>query len=141
MAGYSGRSLAAKLGVKEGASVLLVGAPPAFEDRLAPLPDGARLTRRSGPSPVDMALVFVTTRHDLATRFPKVATCLPPAGPLWVAWPKRSSGMASDLTEDVLREVCLPTGWVDTKVCAVDDVWSGLRFVLRRELRPPPGRS
>ena len=95
-------------------------------------------------APVDLALLFVTSRHDLADRFLPLAAHLPPAGALWVAWPKKSSGpkksgIATDLTEDVLREVCLPLGWVDTKVCAVTDVWSGLKFVLRKENRPRTG--
>ena len=102
---------------------------------LEPLPPGVHLIRRL-TGDVDLALLFVTTRPDLARRFPEVGTRLPPAGALWVAWPKKSSGVATDLTEDLLREVCLPLGWVDTKVCAITDVWSGLKFVLRKENRP-----
>ncbi len=136
MPGYSGAPLARKLGIKEGATVLLVEAPPGFEAELDPLPAGAEVLR----APVDntaVALLFVTQRSDLARRFPEVAAHLQPAGGLWVAWPKKASKVATDLTEDVLREVVLPLGWVDNKVCAVTDVWSGLRFVLRRENRPP----
>ncbi len=139
--GYSEASLPRKLGIKEGHRVALVGAPAGFGVELEPLPDGVHLLRRLPPvgaATVDLAVLFVASRRDLADRFPRVAAHLPPAGALWVAWPKRSSGVASDLTEDVLREVCLPTGFVDTKVCAVTDVWSGLRFVLRRENRPRP---
>ncbi len=150
-AGYSGTPLPRKLGVKEGFRVALVGAPDGFGPELDPLPDGVHLVRRlagkggdgaggGGGAGVDLALLFVTTRGDLATRFPQVAAHLPPAGALWVAWPKKSAGMATDLTENVLREVCLPLGWVDTKVCAVTDVWSGLKFVLRKENRPQPDR-
>jgi len=145
-AGYSGTPLPRKLGIKDGSRVVLVDAPDGFGPELDPLPDGVRLIRglrrpeRSGSAndgpDYDLAVVFVTSRHDLARRFPEVEARLPPAGALWVAWPKRSSGVATDLTEDVLREVCLPLGWVDTKVCAVTDVWSGLKFVLRRENRP-----
>jgi hypothetical protein len=136
-AGYSGTPLPRKLGIKEDFRVALVGVPDGFGRELEPLPDRVRLVRRlPGDVQVDLALLFVTTRRDLARRFPEVGTHLPPAGALWVAWPKRSSGVASDLTEDVLREVCLPLGWVDTKVCAVTDVWSGLKFVLRKENRP-----
>lgn len=136
-AGYSGTPLAGKLGVKEGFRVALVGAPDGFGPELQPLPPGVRLLRRlAAGTPIDLAVLFVTRRVDLASRFPAVAARLPPAGALWVVWPKRSSGVATDLTEDVLREVCLPLGWVDTKVCAVTDVWSGLKFVLRRENRP-----
>ena len=133
--GYSGTPLPRKLGIKDGFRVALVGAPDGFGPELDPLPGGVRLLRRPVAG-IDLAVVFVTRRHDLARRFPQVAARLPPAGPLWVAWPKRSSGVATDLTEDVLREVCLPLGWVDTKVCAVTDVWSGLKFVLRKENRP-----
>ena len=137
MVGYSGTPLPRKLGIKEGATAVLVDAPPGFEAELEPLPDGAEVVRalREG---ADVAVVFVTTRADLEERFPEVARHLQPAGGLWVAWPKRSSKMPTDLTEDVLREVGLPQGWVDNKVCAVTDVWSGLRFVLRLENRPPP---
>ncbi len=148
-AGYSGTPLPRKLGIKDGFRVALVGAPDRFGPELDPLPDGVHLVRRlagtgtgggSGPD-VDLALLFVTTRLELASKFPLVATHLPPAGALWVAWPKKSSGVATDLTENVLREVCLPLGWVDTKVCAVTDVWSGLKFVLRTANRPPPAGS
>jgi len=140
-AGYSGTPLARKLGIKEGFRVALVGPPAGFGPELNPLPDAVHLVRRlAGDARVDLAVLFVTTRHDLATRFPDLATHLPPAGALWVAWPKKSSGVATDLTEDVLRQVCLPLGWVDTKVCAITDVWSGLKFVLRIENRPPTSR-
>ena len=139
MVGYSGTPLPRKLGIKEGATVVLVDAPPGFESELEPLPDGAKVARelRDG---ADVAVVFVTTRDDLEDRFPEVARHVQPAGGLWVAWPKRSSKVPTDLAEDVLREVGLPQGWVDNKVCAVTDVWSGLRFVLRLENRPPPAR-
>jgi hypothetical protein len=137
MPGYSGVPLSRKLGIKEGATVLLLDAPPQFEDELDPLPDGAELLRPpAGGSDLDVALLFVTERADLERRFPEVATRLQRAGSLWVAWPKKSSKVPTDLTEDVLREVVLPLGWVDNKVCAVTEVWSGLRFVLRLENRP-----
>jgi hypothetical protein len=156
-AGYSGTPLAAKLGIKGGLRVAVLNAPEGFDAELAPLPDGvelrsrlppraraarqsgeprARAARQSGEAAIDLALVFVTRRAELERRFPAVAARLPPAGSLWVAWPKRSSGRPTDLTEDVLREVGLPLGWVDTKVCAVNEIWSGLRFVLRLENRP-----
>lgn len=128
MAGYSGTPLPLKLGVKDGSSVVLIDAPEDFaldvetHDALVP--------------GTDVAVLFVTTREELASGFPPVAATMQPAGGLWVAWPKKSSGVATDLTEDVLREVVLPLGWVDNKVCAVTDVWSGLRFVLRKENRP-----
>jgi hypothetical protein len=140
MPGYSGTPLPKKLGIKEGSTVVLLDAPPGFEDVLAPLPDGVDLTRGLVDG-IDVAVVFVTRRAELEDRFPEVAPRLQPAGGLWVAWPKKSAKVPTDLTEDVLREVGLPQGWVDNKVCAVTDVWSGLRFVLRRENRPPARRA
>lgn len=146
--GYSGTPLPRKLGIKDGFRVALVGAPEGFGPELDPLPVDVRIVRRLGRAPaigaaadVDLAVVFVTSRAALTQRFPQVAGRLPPAGPLWVAWPKRSSGVPTDLTEDVLREVCLPLGWVDTKVCAITEIWSGLRFVLRKENRPREGED
>jgi hypothetical protein len=135
VAGYSGTPLARKLGIGAGASVALLGAPAGLEAELDPLPEGVRITRRLGRDH-DVAVLFATARADLARRFPQVAARIRPAGGLWVAWPKRSSGVATDLTEDVLREVGLPHGLVDNKVCAVTEVWSGLRFVWRKEHRP-----
>ncbi|HEX6596727.1 MAG TPA: DUF3052 domain-containing protein [Acidimicrobiales bacterium] len=134
-AGYSGTPLARKLGIKEGATVALLNAPPGFESVLDPLPDGVEVARRPVDG-CDVAVLFVTERAELERRWGEVTAALTPAGGFWIAWPKRSSKVPTDLTEDVLREVGLPTGWVDNKVCAVTDVWSGLRFVLRRELRP-----
>jgi hypothetical protein len=134
MAGYSGTPLPKKLGIKEGARLALVGAPPGFELTLGRLPDEVELrTRVRGP--LDLIVFFTTSRRELERRFAKLAGALEPAGALWIAWPKRSSGVETDLTEDVLREVGLPVGLVDNKVCAIDDTWSGLRFVIRLENR------
>lgn len=133
-AGYSGTPLARKLGIKEGATVVLLEAPPRFEDELAPLPGGVEVVRELVDG-CDVAVLFVTERRELERRWPEVTGALVQGGGFWIAWPKRSSKVPTDLTEDVLREVGLPTGWVDNKVCAVTDVWSGLRFVLRKELR------
>ena len=135
MAGYSGTPLARKLGIKGGATVILAGAPAGFEATLEPLPEEVGVVRRPVDD-ADVALLFVTERADLVAQFPALGARLRPTGGLWVAWPKKSSRIATDLTENVLREVCLPLGWVDNKVCAVDDTWSGLRFVLRLENRP-----
>ena len=139
MAGYSGTPLARKLGISPGARVALLDAPGGFESLLAPLPEGVTILSRAAPD-LDVAVLFVTRRARLEHRFPAVAARLRPAGGLWVSWPKRSSGLPTDLDENVLREVGLPTGMVDNKVCAVDDVWSGLRFVWRRENRPERAR-
>lgn len=134
MAGYSGTPLAKKLGIRELSRVALVGAPAGFEAALEPLPAGVRfLDARAGD--LDVIVFFTRRRANLERRFTALAAQLEPAGGLWVAWPKKASGVATDLTEDVLREVGLPHGLVDNKVCAVDEVWSGLRFVIRKENR------
>jgi hypothetical protein len=130
MAGYSGTPLPRKLGIKEGSKVALVGAPDGFEAELDPLPPGVRLSRRVADG-LDVVLLFVTERDELERRFLEVARRLQPAGGLWVAWPKKSSKVPTDLTEPTVMEVGLARGMVDNKVCAVTDVWSGLRFVVR----------
>lgn len=132
--GYSGTPLAAKLGIKPGSSVRLVDAPDAFEHLLAPLPDGVAVRRR-GPLRADVVVVFATSHAALAGRIEALGAAVFPAASLWVAWPKRSSGVPTDLTEDSLRGIALPLGLVDNKVCAVSDVWSGLRLVWRKERR------
>ena len=132
--GYSGTPLAKKLGLREGDRVALVGAPQGLETLLEPLPAGVRLLSRATTA-LDAILFFVTRRADVERRHRALAARLTPAGMLWLAWPKRASGVPTDVTEDVLREVILPSGMVDTKVCAIDETWSGLRFVLRKELR------
>jgi hypothetical protein len=137
-AGYSGTPLARKLGIGEGASVVLLGAPDGFDEVLAPVPEGVRVVRRlpRQPGRAGVAVLFVTTAADLERRFDAVAAALTPAGGLWVAWPKRSSGVPTDLTENIIRDIGVAHGMVDNKVCAVTDVWSGLRFVLRLRDRP-----
>ena len=134
MVGYSATPLARKLGIEEGARLALLDAPDGFEDELAPLPDGVRVLRRLAAG-LDVAVLFVTGRRRLEQRFDAVADAIYPAGGFWVAWPKKASKVATDLTEDVLRDVALPKGLVDNKVCAVTDVWSGLRLVWRKEYR------
>jgi hypothetical protein len=132
--GYSGTPLPQKLGIKEAHRVAVVGAPRGFA--LGALPMGVALQRNLiGKAPLDVLVVFVTRRADLVAR---IAACRPrmqPAAGLWIAWPKRASGVATDITEDTVREVALPTGLVDNKVCAIDETWSGLRLVIRKELR------
>ena len=135
VAGYSGTPLPQKLGIREGARVALVRAPNGFATTLDPLPDGARVqTQVRGVQ--DVVLFFVTRRSELERRFPLLAQKLQSDGGLWIAWPKRTAGVATDLSEGVVREVGLANGLVDNKVCAVDDVWSGLRFVYRLSDRP-----
>lgn len=133
-AGYAGRALAAKLGVRPGERVVALGAPSHYPALLEPLPDGAVLRRRLGASERFIHR-FAIRQADLARGFPRLAGALADDGMLWISWPKRASGVASDLTEDRIRAIALPYGLVDVKVCAVDAVWSGLKLVRRRELR------
>ena len=135
-AGYSGTPLAKKLGITATSRVALVGARTGFEDALTPIPEGARVSRRLTKD-LDMVVAFVTSRAELERAWARLTAALRPAGMLWVAWPKRASGVPTDMTEHAVRDVALPKGWVDTKVCAIDDVWSGLRCVLRVKNRPP----
>jgi hypothetical protein len=142
IAGYSGTPLAKKLGIKAGHDVALVNAPPDFADLLAPLPEEVTLhADPRGRSRFDIILFFTRDWAALAGQFPRLANRLTPAGGLWVAWPKRASGVATDLTEDRVRAVGLDVGLVDNKVCAVDDTWSGLRFVFRLVDRPKKNPS
>lgn len=135
-AGYSGKPLAAKLGIVVGSRLLVVAEPPEFQAALGELPaDVERTSSLRGAKPCDVAVFFVRSRTDLEARFAGVAARMTEAGGVWVAWPKKASKVATDITEDVVRAVVLPTGWVDNKVCAIDDRWSGLRCVLRKELR------
>lgn len=135
-AGYSGTPLPRKLGLKPGLRVGLVSAPAGFEAGLGSA-EGAILEHavlRQGKR-WDIVLYFVKRRDGLEHDLTRLTRAFPPAGALWIAWPKRSSGVETDLTENILREVCLPTGMVDNKVCAIDEIWSGLRFVWRLENR------
>jgi hypothetical protein len=135
LAGYSGTPLPKKLGLKEDGSIVLIGAPASFARHLAPLPAGAQVVTRTG-SRMGLVLFFATGRKQLESRFVALAAKLDPAGMLWVAWPKQASGVATDLNEAVVREVGLAAGLVDNKVCAIDEVWSGLRFQYRLKDRP-----
>ena len=134
-AGYSGTPLPRKLGIKPGHRVALLRAPDGFEpDVLGELPDGVAV-RRSARGPVDVIVSFHTHRADFERRLATLRAMMEPDAGLWIAWPKKASKVPTDITEDVVRELLLPSGWVDNKVCAIDDTWSGLRFALRRELR------
>jgi Protein of unknown function (DUF3052) len=132
--GYSGTPLAAKLGIKAGAGLFLVGAPDNYKELLSPMPDGVRLLKKFS-SNADIAHVFVTRKTDLAKWLGDLLPLLNPEGVIWVSWPKKSSKVPSDVTEDTIRELALPLGLVDIKVCAVDEVWSGLKLVIRKALR------
>ena len=133
-AGYSGTPLAKKLGIRAGDTVTLISAPNGFEDGLEGLPDGVRLRHRAGGKP-DVVVLFTVRARDLERRFPGLADSVWPDGGLWIAWPKRSSGVATDLDDNRLRDIGLPLGVVDNKICAVDDVWTAVRFVWRQENR------
>ena len=128
-AGYSGTPLARKLGFKEGMRVVYVNPPDEFAV------EGIDTTATRLAKGTDLIVCFVMARSELERRLAALRLAIEPAGMLWVAWPKRASAIATDMTEDVVRDVALPTGLVDTKVCAIDEVWSGLRLVVRRELR------
>lgn len=139
-AGYSGTPLAKKLGIKAGATVLVIDAPASLPELLDPLPEGADLDGVAdddldGLRTGDPVLVFGTEAAVLATRIDVLRTALHPDRAAWICWPKRASKVLTDITEDVIRELALPVGLVDVKVCAVDATWSGLRLVIRKELR------
>jgi hypothetical protein len=129
-AGYSGTPLDRKLGIKPGDRVALLGAPDGFEGGTLALPDGVAVTRRAGGK-ADVIVSFHTRRADLERGLPALRAMMEPAAGLWIAWPKRAAKMDTDMTEDVVREIALPTGLVDNKVCAIDTTWSGLRLVIR----------
>ena len=130
--GYSGKPLAAKLGIRAGTRVRAMSAPPQYEALLAPMPEGAILARE-GDEPADIVHAFVPDRAALVAVAATLADRAVPGGMIWISWPKKASPLFRDLTEDGVREVMLPTGWVDVKVCAVDADWSGLKFLKRRK--------
>ena len=136
MAGYSGTPLPKKLGIKDGHRVVLLAAPDGFEATLTPMPQAVVSTTLRGSALFDVAVFFTKRRRTLESRFDAVVARLQPDGGFWVAWPKRASKVPTDMTEDVVRELALPRGLVDNKVCAIDETWSGLRVVHRRENRP-----
>jgi Protein of unknown function (DUF3052) len=132
--GYSGTPLAKKLGFKESSRVVLLDAPDGFAALLEPLPEGVVFEGSASPS-TDIAHVFVTRKEDLVDHLRVLRKRLNPASTLWVSWPKKASKVSTTVTEDTIREVALPLGFVDVKVCAVSEVWSGLKLVVRKELR------
>jgi hypothetical protein len=134
-AGYSGTPLPKKLGIKEESRLAVLNAPDGFDATLGEMPPGVRFSRRAQGT-YDVIVCFVTKRSELARRFDGLMRALDFAGGLWIGWPKRSSGMATDVTEDVVREIALANGLVDNKVCAIDETWSGLRLVYRLKDRP-----
>ncbi|ANO52028.1 DUF3052 family protein [Woeseia oceani] len=134
MAGYSATPLARKLGIREGARVRLKNEPEHYQQLLAPLPAGVTFSTRLRTD-VDLCHFFTREERELRRTLPVLLTVIRQNGCIWVSWPKRASGVATDITEDTIREVALPLGLVDVKVCAVDETWSGLKLVIRKELR------
>lgn len=133
--GYSGTPLSGKLGIKPGMRWLVQGVvPPHYEQLLAPLPAGASVVRRAR-APHAAVHVFASRRAELSKRLAGLRSSIQPDGFVWVSWPKRASGVPTDVTEDEIRRVALPLDFVDIKVCAVDATWSGLKLVIRREAR------
>ena len=134
MAGYSKTPLAQKLGIKSGAEVAALGAPLGYRKWLAPLPEKVCFTDKTKAGSRFVHL-FATERRLLEKELKRLRKIIDDAGVVWISWPKKSSGIATDITEDVIRDVCLPLDFVDVKVCAVDETWSGLKLMIRRENR------
>ena len=139
MAGYSGTPLATKLGFKEGFRVGFVNPPRGFQPELGPLPGRVKISVARLPKPLDLILFFADSQQTLKREFPKLAQKLGKNGMLWIAWPKKASGVATDLSENSVRKIGLDAGLVDVKVCAANDIWSGLKFVYRLEDRTSQG--
>ena len=133
-AGYSATPLAKKLGIGTGHRVWLVQAPANYKTLVAPLPDGVTFVAKPSNT-TDLAHVFASKRRELEKTLRSLRSTLKPDAAVWVSWPKKASKLPTDITEDTIREVALPMGFVDIKVCAVDDTWSGLKLVVRKELR------
>ena len=135
MSGTSGKSLVQKLGIKPGFRIFVGDAPKAYPDVVGDLPDGASLASRLNP-PLDMIHLFATRAAGLRRKLQSCRAAIAPAGMVWVSWPKKASGVATDLSDVVVRETALPLGLVDVMVCAIDETWSGLKFVYRVADRP-----
>ena len=136
MIGYSGTPLIKKLGVRPGTKLVVVGdVPDEYKTWLGPLPERATITAK-GMAPFEAVHVFATKRAELAKHLAHLRKTLVPDGYVWISWPKKASKVPTNITEDVIREVALPLGFVDIKVCAVSEVWSGLKLVIRVSERP-----
>jgi hypothetical protein len=134
LAGYSGTPLAKKLGIHAGSKVFADGAPSGYASLLAPLPDGVTCVNKLTNS-VDVVHLFTTSASELETKLRRWRDAIRPDATIWISWPKKASKVPTDITEDVIRQIALPKGLVDVKVCAVDETWSGLKLVIRKELR------
>jgi hypothetical protein len=134
MPGYSVTPLVKKLGITAGSQVLLVGSPDGYLKLLEPLPEEVEFVLRLS-STTDFIQLFTTQKAELAKALKSYRDKIKPTGVVWVSWPKKAAKVATDITEDTVREVALPLGFVDIKVCAVTEIWSGLKLVIRKELR------
>jgi hypothetical protein len=134
MAGYSGTALPQKLGIKQGLTVIVINAPTNYRVLLATIPEGVTFSNRLKPDS-SFVHVFIKKRSELEKKLSILREKVADTGTVWVSWPKRSSGVPTDMTEDVVRDVALPLGFVDVKVCAIDETWSGLKLMVRRENR------
>jgi hypothetical protein len=134
IAGYSGTPLAKKLGIAQGCRVFVKDAPQHYRELLAPMPSGVTFDRVLSAE-TDIAHLFCSSRTSLQKQLHEARKLLKPDGMLWISWPKKASKVATDITEGTIRELALPLGFVDVKVCAVDEVWSGLKLVIRKQLR------
>jgi hypothetical protein len=134
MAGYSGKSVVQKLGIQPGFRIFSVGAPAAYSDIVGKLPAGVTIVSRL-KAPVDLVHLFATQAAGLAGKLRDYRDAIMPDGMVWVSWPKKASGVATDLSDVVVRDTALPLGLVDIKVCAIDDTWSGLKFVIPKARR------
>ena len=139
MAGYSGTPLARKLGIKPGSAIFVVAPPGHYDELLAPLPEGVKRVRKIDAA--DVAHFFETARARMEKDLRAAVPRMQQDAAIWISWPKKAAKVATDITEDTVREVALPLGLVDIKVCAVDETWSGLKLVIRKELRKPSRRS
>ena len=140
MPGYSGKPVVEKLGIKPGFRIFCAGAPAAYADLVGKLPDGVTMARAAKPR-LDVVHLLVTEAKGLAVRLRDYRKAIAPDGMIWVSWPKKSSGVMTDLTDVVVRDTALPLGLVDIKVCAIDATWSGLKLMWRREHRADKARS
>jgi hypothetical protein len=133
-AGYSGTPLAKKLGIKDGDSVLAIDVPADYQKLLKPIPKDVSFVTKPDES-IALAHVFVTRKAEMKKQLAALRKKLRPDAAVWVSWPKKAAKVETDITEDTIREIALPMGWVDIKVCAVSEIWSGLKLVVRKELR------
>lgn len=135
MAGYSGAPLTMKLGIKAGAVIFMIGAPREYRDWLMPLPIDVKFVLKAQNGGCDLVLVFLKSLAELERNLPRARAAMKPDGAIWVSWYKKSAKIPTDVTEDEVRKRALKTDLVDVKVCAVTDVWSGLKLVVRKHLR------